>query len=139
LESRIENLESRVSEIEKIIEYNGLMKQVDKDLIPSPPFRIKTHFKQNLSYLFKENGEVEITERNEAIPSIATYEIYRNNNTIKIIPKKGFIGTEYDYYWLRLFENYVASVYENGWIDWVATYEIEMNASSEWEEKLGTP
>ena len=83
LESRIEKLEYRVSETEKIIEYNGLMEQVDKDLIPSPPFSIKTQFKDNLSYFFGENGEVEITEKNDVIPIIATYEINHNNNTIK--------------------------------------------------------
>lgn len=138
LEIRINELEKKVIVLEEIIEYNGLMKQSTKNLIPTKtPFQINVFFKKNLSYLFKENGEVEITKE-DPIPRKASYAIFYNNNTIKIETKNVTLGfgtlEDFDYYWLRLFDNYAVSMYENGWIAWTAKYDIMLNATSKWEQ-----
>lgn len=138
LELRINELEKKVTVLEEIIEYNGLMKQSTKNLIPSKlPFQINVLFKKNLSYLFKENGEVEITQ-NDPIPRKANYMIFYNNNTIKIETKNVTLGfgtlEDFDYYMLRLFDNYAVSMYENGWIEWTARYDTILNATSKWEK-----
>ncbi len=40
IESRINTLEKKVDELDKINAYNGLMKQSTENLIPLPPFKI---------------------------------------------------------------------------------------------------
>ncbi len=137
LEARIISLESQIAEIKDTMNYYGIAKPSDKDLIPEPPFLLKTSFKDNTSYFFRKDGIVEITEKNDIIPILANYELFHNNNTIKIYSLKGsirFIDIEYDFYWLRLFDDYVTSIYENGWIQWTAKYVIKLNATSEWEK-----
>lgn len=138
LETRIMVLETQVSEMDAVLKYNGMMEQSSKNIIPIPPFEILIHFKKNMSYLFRPDGVVEMTYQ-DPIPTKASYELYHNNNTIKIYPKYGtagmtFTDNEYDYYWLRLFDNYAVSTYENGWVEWVAKYDILTNTTSKWEE-----
>jgi len=126
-ESRIKALEQKVDELEKINNYNGLMKQSTKNLIPTPPFTIIVHFNKDWTYLFKENGELEI-RKGDPIPYKASYILYSNNNTIKISPPKAESSIkfdEFDPYWLRLFDYYASVTYENGWIDWVEKYDIK--------------
>lgn len=127
LESRINELEKKVDELDKINSYNGLMKQSAKNLIPLPPFKIIVHFKKDWTYNFKENDELEIT-KDDPIPSRASYTIDHMNNTIKISPPKANSNikfNDFDPYWLRVFDEYASVTYENGWIDWVARYEIK--------------
>jgi hypothetical protein len=127
LESRINALENKVDELEKINTYNGIMKQSTENLIPLPPFKIIVHFKKDWNYYFRENNELEIT-KDDPIPSRAAYIIDYKNNTIKILPPKANSGikfNDFDPYWLKLFDEYASETYENGWIDWIARYEIK--------------
>lgn len=136
MESNIKTLESRIDELEKTIQYNGMMKASNKNLIPAPPFAIIVLFKNNMTYYFNQDGSVEITK--DVIPIKAYYEIY-SNNTIKIFSKNnsvgvGFVDNNFDFFRLRLFDNYIVSTYDNGWIDWVAEYKIETNSTSKWSQ-----
>ncbi|MCX9085339.1 MAG: hypothetical protein OIN87_11155 [Candidatus Methanoperedens sp.] len=127
LESRINELEKKVDELDKTNSYNGIMKQSPENLIPLPPFKIIIHFKKGWTYYFRENNELEIT-KDDPIPSRATYTIDNKNNTIKISPPKANSGikfNDFDPYWIRLFEEYASVTYENGWMDWVARYDIQ--------------
>lgn len=138
LELRVNELEKKVAELEEAGKYSGLMKQSIKNLIPTPPFQVNILFKENLSYLFKENGDVEITQGKDIIPRKASYQIFYDNNTIKIETKNITLGfgtmEDFYYYKLRLFDDYAAATYENGWIQWVAKYDIILNATSKWEK-----
>lgn len=137
LEFRIQELEKKVADLEEINKYNGIMKQSTKNLIPKPPFQVNILFKKNLSYLFKENGEVEIT-KGDPIPRKASYTIFHNNNTIKIMTKNITLGfgtlEDFDYYWIRFFDDFAVSTYENGWIEWAAKYDIILDVASKWEK-----
>lgn len=138
LESRITTLESQVSKLNEIIKYNGMMTQSSKKILPEPPFEVIIHFKKNMSYLFRPDGIVEMTYK-DIIPIKASYEVFYNNNTIKIFPKNGtagitFTDNEFDFYWLRFFDDYAVSTYENGWVEWAAKYNIQTGATSKWEE-----
>jgi len=127
LESRINELEKKVDELDKINNYNGLMKQSAENLIPLPPFKIIVHFKKDWTYYFRENNELEIT-KDDPIPSKASYTIDHKNNTIKISPPNANSNikfNDFDPYWLKVFDEYASSTYENGWINWVARYEIK--------------
>lgn len=129
LESRLSELEIKVNELDEMNNYNGLMKQSTKNLIPLPPFRISVHFNKDRVYFFKENGELEITQ-DDPLPYKATYIIYSNNNTIMISPPKASSNIKFDNfnpYRLRLFDEYIVQTYENGWIDWVEHYDIKNN------------
>ncbi len=138
LETRIKTLESQVSELNEIIKHNGMMRQSSKNILPEPPFEILIHFKKNMSYIFYPNGIVEMTYK-DIIPIKASYEVFYNNNTIKIYPKNGtagvtFTDNEFDFYWLRFFDDYAVSTYENGWVEWAAKYDIRTDVTSKWEE-----
>ena len=140
MELRINELEKKIAELEEAGKYNGLMKQSTKDLIPTPPFQVNILFKENLSYLFKENGEVEITQGKDIIPRKASYEIFYNNNTIKIETKNITLGfgklDDFYYYRLKLFDDYIAAATypDTGLMVWAAKYDIILNATSKWEK-----
>ena len=143
LESRINNLESRVTEMDSIIKYNGVMKQSEKKLIPATPFKLVVCCGKNKNYLFLKDGIAEVTEGNDPIPLKSTYVIFYDNNTIKIrfnetnFNKDMLSEDIYQDVRLRLFDDYVVSIYDNGWIRWVSSYSIDTNISnmtSKWEE-----
>lgn len=143
LETRIKRLESQASETERIMKYNGMMKQSEKKLIPEIPFKLVVCCGKNKNYLFLKDGIVEVTEGKDPIPLKSTYIIFYENNTIKIrFNETNFNNAMlsediYQDFRLRLFDDYVASVYENDWIRWVSSYTIDTNATnmtSKWEE-----
>ncbi len=143
LESRISNLESKVSELNDLAKYNGIMKQSERKLIPETPFKLVVCCGKNANYLFRKDGVVEVTEGKDPIPLKSTYIIFYNNNTIKIRYNETNFNKEllsediYQDFRLRLFGDYVASIYENGWVRWVSSYTIDTNATnitSKWEE-----
>ena len=67
-------------------------------------------------YSFKEGGSVELKWPGDF--ETAHYQLFPDNNTIKIISSK------YDYFGLVLYDDYVSSIYDNGWIGWVYKYKI---------------
>jgi len=119
LEDKINSMQQQIIDLQTRIDRIGLPKPSNKSLIPRIPFRIEVKFGEMqtpTSWTFKVNGEVEI--RGAAEREFGTYQLFLNNNTIKINSKK------YDFYGLVLYDDYVTAIYENGWIAWVTKYQI---------------
>ena len=118
LETKIYSLQQQINELQTRINKVDLLNDSEKKLIPRVPFKIEvysTEWQAPLTYLFKENG-MEI--RGGGFVDTAHYELFSNNNTIIISSKT------YDYYGLVLYDDYVATIYENGWIGGVHKYRI---------------
>lgn len=118
LETEIDSLQKQINELQTRIDRVDLLKPSEKSLIPNVPFKIEVYFAEwqpPMIYWFKENG-LEID--NAGHKAVVQYELFPNNNTIKISSKK------YSYYGLVLYDDYVTSIYENGWIEWVHKYKI---------------
>ncbi len=119
LENKINSMQQQIKDLETRLDAMGLLKPSNKNLIPNVPFRMEvkmSEWQTPLTYTFKENGEVEIREA--GVVDLATYRLFSNNNTIKIISKK------YDYYGIVLYDDYAAAIFENGWMEWVRRYQI---------------
>ncbi|VVB92583.1 Uncharacterised protein [uncultured archaeon] len=119
LEAKINSMQTQMDEMQTRINRLDLLKPSTKSLIPQVPFRIEVKWAEwqiPLVYTFKEN-EVEIKDSYGEM-EIASYKLYRNNNTIKINSKK------YDYYGIVLYDDYATAIYENGWMSWVKKYTI---------------
>lgn len=118
LETKIDSMQQQINELQTRINRVDLLKDSDKNLIPRVPFKIEVYnaeWQAPLTYLFKESG-MEI--RGSGYVDTASYELSPNNNTIIIKSKT------YDYYGLVLYDDYVTTIYENGWIGGVYTYRI---------------
>ncbi len=118
MEYKINSLQRQIDELQTRINRVDLLKPSNKDLIPQIPFRLEVKWAEwqtPLVYTFKEN-EVEIAD--SGYTDIASYKIFRNNNTIKISSKK------YDYFGIVLYDEYATAIHENGWIVWAKKYKI---------------
>jgi len=116
LEAKINSMQTKMDEMQTRIDRVDLLKPSTKSLIPQVPFRLEVQWAEwqpTLVYTFKEN-EVQIGEDKD----IASYKLYRNNNTIKINSKK------YDYFGIVLYDDYATAIYENGWIVWAKKYRM---------------
>ncbi len=119
LENKINLMQSQIDNLQTRLDNVGLPTQSDKSLIPQIPFRLEVRFGEWQTpsvWTFKENGEVEIAYASDI--DLASYKLFRNNNTIKIDSKK------YEYYGLVLYDNVVTSIFKNGWIQWAQEYHI---------------
>lgn len=118
LEDKINSMQQQITDLQIRVDRVGLPKPSNKSIIPQVPFTLEVQIAElrtPLTYVFKDGG-VEIRE--EGAKEFASYIMYRNNNTIKIISEK------YDFYGLVLYEDYVTAIYENGWIAWARKYRI---------------
>ncbi len=119
LEDKINSLQKQVDELQTRINRVDLLKPSSRTLIPTVPFRIEVRFgemQSPTSWAFKEKGILEITEA--GIKESGTYRLFPNNNTIIMDSEK------YDFYGIVLYDDYVAAIYDNGWIAWVHKYQI---------------
>ncbi len=119
LEAKINSQQQQINELQSRINRVDLLKPSNKSLIPQVPFRIEIYtseWQTPMTYIFKEGGQAEL--RGGDYNEIAQYNLFTNNNTIKITSKK------YDYYGLILYDDYASSIYDNGWIGWVHKYKV---------------
>lgn len=120
LENKINSLQQQVNELQTRINRVDLLKPSSKKLLPpNIPFRLEVYiaeWRTPLTYTLKDNGEVEIKE--EGSVEIASYKLFRDNNTIKLNSKK------YNYYGIVLYDDYATAIYENGWIEWAYKYKV---------------
>lgn len=120
LESKINSMQQQINDLQTRVNRVDLLKPSNNKLIPEIPFKIEVYWSEMQTpptYLFKETGEVEIKD-GFGNTEMATYTLYRNNNTIKIDSKK------YQFWGLVLYDNYITTVYKNGWINWVTDYKV---------------
>jgi outer membrane murein-binding lipoprotein Lpp len=119
LENKINSMQAQIDDLQLKMDRVGVPKSSNKNLIPRVPFRIEVkdaEWQPPTVWTFKENNELEI--RYTDWTDLAEYNIFTNNNTIKIKSKK------YDYYGLILYDDYVTGIYKNGWIAWVKEYRV---------------
>jgi len=119
MENKINSMQNQIDELQTRINRVDLLKPSNNKLIPNVPFNIEVKYAEDQAptiYSFKENGVVEIKYPGDF--DTAHYQLFRDNNTIKIKSSK------YDYYGLVLYDNYISAIYDNGWIGWVHEYEI---------------
>ena len=119
LENKIDSMQQQLDDLQNRIDRVDLLKPSEKQLIPRLPFKVEIYtanWQTPLTYTFRENGLVELGNGNDI--EYATYKLFRNNNTIK------FSSPKYEFYGLIFYDNYAASIYENGWIGWVYNYKI---------------
>jgi hypothetical protein len=115
MKNRLNKLEENISILEEKVNSIGILTPSKKQLIPEIPFRIEVKYadwQPPIVYVFKDGGEVTIDNE------LAAYELFRNNNTIRINSPK------YNYYGLVIYDDYIASIYKNGWPGWVAKYTL---------------
>ena len=119
LENKIDSMQQQIDDLQNRIDRVDLLKPSEKQLIPRLPFKVEIYraeWQTPLTYIFKENGLAELGNGNDK--EYATYKLFRNNNTIK------FSSPKYEFYGLIFYDNYAASIYENGWMGWVYKYKI---------------
>jgi len=121
MQKKLDRLEENISILQEKVNSVGILTPSRKQLIPNIPFKIVVKFadwQTPLIYTFKENGFVDIADAGYTDSDAATYKLYKNNNTITIESQK------YNYYGLVIYDDYVASIYKNGWPNWVAKYTL---------------
>ncbi|MCZ7383963.1 MAG: hypothetical protein O8C67_09030 [Candidatus Methanoperedens sp.] len=119
LENKINSMQQQINDLQTRIIRVDLLKPSEKELIPQLPFKVEIYdaeWQTPLTYIFKENGMAELGNGNDI--EYATYKLFRNNNTIKLNSPK------YKFYGLVFYDDYAASIYENGWIGWVYKYKL---------------
>jgi hypothetical protein len=123
LENKTNSVQQQINDLQIKTERLGLPRPSNKSLIPKPPFILEVTFAEwngATSWIFKENGQVEIKDPERPQEIIETsYTPFFNNNTIRIRPT-----SKYDLYGLVLYDDYVTAIYESGWIIWVKKYHI---------------
>ena len=120
LENKINSMQNQIDNLQTRINRVDLLEPSKNQLIPNVPFKVEVYIAEMqtpTSYLFKTNGEVKIDD-GSGWTETAAYKLFRNNNTIKIDSLK------YQFYGLILYDNYISTIYKNGWIGGVWEYKI---------------